>query len=133
MNWKYLGWTTIIGGGLIGGGCLIGNMDYSTGSRRGTVVKLSERGFGLKSWEGQLALEGIARQGPSLGTNLWDFTIDRLLPDRNEEELVQKLKRAMEEGTPVIVDYQEKYWQFDFRGDTKYLVRDIRPVGQKKE
>ena len=133
MKGKYIAIATVIVGLTAAGTCAVGNMDYSNGSRTGTVVKISRKGFkGFKTWEGQLALGGATRQGPSAGTNLWDFSIDSLMDDAKEEELVGKLKGAMDEGTPVVVDYDEKYFQFDVRGDTKYFVTDMRPQGKKK-
>ena len=109
------------------------NGNYSDGSRTGTVVKISRKGnLGFKTWEGQLSIGGVSREGPNAGTNLWDFSIDRLMDDHEEEVLVGKLKSAMDEGYPVVIDYDQKRVQLDVRGDTDYFVTDIRRVGKKR-
>jgi hypothetical protein len=77
---------------------LYNTVNYSDGSRAGTIVKLSKKGVLFKTWEGQLNstmfISGDAAAAAAQN-NIWDFTVD------------------------------EKYTKLPWRGDTKYIVVGI--------
>lgn len=84
---------------------------YSIGSRSGRLVKLSQKGFIFKEWEGTLDLGG--------GINLtWDFSI-------HDDDVGEQLKGQL--GQMVNVDYKEHLFKFLYA--TKYEVEDWRPIG----
>ncbi|MFN3588489.1 MAG: hypothetical protein ACK4UP_03840 [Spirosomataceae bacterium] len=91
---------------------------YSSGSRAGTVSKLSERGYVFKTYEGVLNEGGFSGETGSLQARYWDFSA-------KEEEVVEKLQRAMASGERVTLKYNEKFFQFPWNGDTKYFVTDV--------
>lgn len=97
---------------------LFGN--YSKGSRAGTVVKMSERGVMLKTWEGQLNLGGLSGETGSPASSLWNFSVDD-----SEAEVLKALEAASLSGGRLKLYYKEKFVQFDFRGDTKYFIYQV--------
>lgn len=92
--------------------------NYSSGSRAGVVMKLSRKGLLFKTWEGQLNLGAMAQD-----KGVWEFSIDR-----GEDEVLKQLNDAMVQGYRVQLHYQEKFFQFDWRGDTKYFVYKVEKV-----
>jgi hypothetical protein len=55
----------------------------------------------------------------------WEFSIyDR------DEEVRNKLNKAIEEGQRVKLLYEEKYVRFFWQGDTKYFVHDVQTVAK---
>jgi hypothetical protein len=102
---------------------LFNTADYSDGSRAGTIIKLSEKGFLFKTYEGQLnlgmvILEDAAASG-STQNNIWNFSVEK------NDSLVKRMEYCMKKGTRVLVRYNEKYTKLPWRGDTKYIVVGI--------
>lgn len=96
--------------------------NYSTGFRAGTVIKLSHRGFAMKTYEGQLNLGMVLSDEPG-GTavsNIWFFSVSE-----KEKEVVKKLEDAMLSGKRVKLHYKEKFVTLPWRGDTKYMVYQV--------
>ena len=53
-------------------------MSYSTGTRTGIVIKLSQKGYVFKTYEGELNLGGISEgDGTIMPTRIWKFSVDR--------------------------------------------------------
>ena len=51
---------------------------YSTGTRTGVVIKLSQKGVLFKTYEGELNLGGISEgDGTIMPTRLWNFSVDK--------------------------------------------------------
>ncbi len=96
---------------------------YSEGSRAGTVVKFSKKGYVFKTHEGQLKVGGMAQDDGGDISPLWDFSVDR-----GDDEIQAALEEAMESGSRVKVHYQEKLYQFDWRGDTRYFIDEVELV-----
>ncbi|MBT3583341.1 MAG: hypothetical protein HN509_00425 [Halobacteriovoraceae bacterium] len=87
---------------------------YSSGKRAGKLVKLSKKGFLLKTYEGTLDLGS----GDAL---TWNFSI-------HNDELAQKLQQ--QNGRMVVLEYRELLWKLFF--DTKYDVTNWKnsdPLG----
>jgi hypothetical protein len=61
---------------------------------------------------------GFSGETGSLQARYWDFSA-------KEEEVVEKLQRAMASGERVTLNYNEKFFQFPWNGDTKYFVTDV--------
>ncbi len=88
---------------------------FSEGVRSGTVVKFSQKGVLLKTWEGQLQF-GEA-------SNLWDFSV---YP--GDKEVRAEIQEAVRKGARVQVTYDESFVALSFWGDTKYFVKDVEVI-----
>ncbi|WP_247233553.1 hypothetical protein [Telluribacter sp. SYSU D00476] len=93
---------------------------YSEGKRGGFVVKLSKRGYLLKTYEGVLNVGGIYEGGGTLNAEQWDFSVGG-----NNKEAIAKLEEAIKSGQRVSLTYQEKFFVFPWNGDTQYFVTDV--------
>ena len=88
--------------------------NYSDGERAGLLVKMSNKGYVFKTWEGQL----------NVGTlELWSFSVS------DDSQVVKDLQSAVDGGYRVKVYYHEKLFQYSWRGDTKYFVYKVEKVG----
>ena len=103
--------------------------EYSDGFRVGQVIKLSRKGFLIKTWEGQLD-QGFLAPADDLGasssvaTRIWNFSV------HGKDELARKqIDSAISYGHKVKIYYKEKLWQFFFWGDTKYFVYKVERAG----
>lgn len=100
--------------------------NFSDGYRAGTIVKMSHKGAIFKTWEGQLHLGGLIGSGESdVASGIWNFSIDS-----DEEEVREKIEDAVDGGYRVKLYYKEKYMTFFWRGDTKYFVYRVEPIGK---
>ncbi len=88
--------------------------NFSDGFRAGVIVKFSKKGYVFKTNEGQLQL------GNSF--EMWAFSVD------NEPKVLEQIEDATTRGYRVKVFYHEKYNQFSWRGDTKYMVYKVEKV-----
>jgi hypothetical protein len=88
--------------------------NYSDGIRVGTIVKFTKKGVIFKTHEGRL------QQGSS--NEFWDFTVE------SDTAVLNTIERANDHGNRVKMYYHEKYYQFDWRGDTKYIVYKVETV-----
>ena len=95
---------------------------YSDGYRAGTVMKISHKGIGIKTYEGQLNLGMTLNNDPGgvAMSNIWNFSV----PPSNKET-IRKLEEAMLSGERVKVHYEEKIVKLPWRGDTRYMVTDV--------
>jgi prepilin-type N-terminal cleavage/methylation domain-containing protein len=103
-----------------------GGCSRSEGTRVGTITKFSYKGiFGsTKSWEGDLALEGMVTDSTGKTVpNIWSFSVrSKVLSDRIEGLL----------GKQVKMRYQESLTRNPFKQSTSYLITDVQPLAQDK-
>lgn len=85
---------------------------YSEGTRAGELIKFSNRGVIIKTWEGEIS-QGIS------GAQIFSFSV----LDKNKE-VIEKLKEY--QGSYVKVTYIERFATFAFWGDTKYFITDVK-------
>jgi len=124
----------IVTGLLAYGGCqAIGNnIEYSQGIRTGMINKISEKGLFWKTYEGQMALEGIVSGKNSVGANVWDFSLDRQARQgENPKELAEQIREYLETGTKVKVTYKEPLATWPWRSGTDYPVQKVEPIKEK--
>ncbi len=133
-----LGWrwarSIVLGAAVLWGGyeAIGNNIEYSTGLRVGMVNKVAEKGLFWKTYEGQMALEGIVSGGSSSGANVWDFSIDRQAwHGENPKELADKISGYAEAGTKVKITYNQPFATWPWRAGTTYLVQSVEPVAKK--
>ncbi|MEO0471408.1 MAG: hypothetical protein AAF206_17390 [Bacteroidota bacterium] len=107
----------VIGGGA-GSYAVFGTL--SDGSRVGNMVKFSRKGVVFKTYEGELNLGGLAQNAGGDLSEIWKFSVHR-----GDESIIQEINTAMEKGHRVRLHYKEKFFQFDWRGDTKYFIDQV--------
>lgn len=97
----------------MGGGC-----SRSEGTRVGTLTKFSYKGIlnYTKSWEGDLALEGMVSDGTKAMPNVWSFSVrNKAMADKVESLL----------GKQVKMRYTESFTRNPLKQGTSYLVTGI--------
>ena len=90
-------------------------VNYSAGTRAGTVMKISRKGVLFKTHEGMLDVGTI--------NDPWNFSV---APTR--KEVLEDLNEVQKTGERVQLHYQEKYVQLFWRGDTKYFVVKVEKM-----
>ncbi len=96
---------------------------YSTGERIGQIVKISNKGYIWKTWEGAM---GITQSGAYI--DYWDFSIDA--SDPNGAILLKQLQEAVDSGAIVKITYDEHIGKLPWRGKTSYLIQSITLVSE---
>ncbi|MDX2248853.1 MAG: hypothetical protein SF052_18845 [Bacteroidia bacterium] len=115
----------IVLGGLIYGGVAVFGT-YSSGTRVGEIVKFSKKGYIFKTYEGQLNVGGFAKdEAGDISPNVWSFSVYR-----GDEEIREAIDDATDKGQKVKLHYHEKFYQFGWRGDTKYFIYKVEPIGE---
>jgi flagellar basal body-associated protein FliL len=89
---------------------------YSNGERAGTLVKISERGYVFKTFEGQLHLGNSMQMNQQ---SIWDFSV-------KNRAVYDKIRQY--EGKNVSLHYHQLNDAFPWQGDTDYIVDDVRLV-----
>jgi len=90
------------------------NWSYSKGERAGYVQKFSQKGWMIKTWEGELTLVAVPGSMPEK----FFFTV------RNDD-LANKVNSSV--GKRVAVSYeQHKGLPSNWFGDTEYFVKEIK-------
>lgn len=97
--------------GLIGYISFAYYVPYSEGVRSGELIKISHKGYLVKTWEGEIS-QGIS------GAQIFSFSVE----DKNEE-IINQLKEY--QGKYVKVDYIERYRTFFWWGDTRYFITKV--------
>lgn len=98
---------------LIGYFVFVYYVPYSEGVRSGELIKISHKGYVVKTWEGEIS-QGIS------GAQIFKFSVMD-----NNPEAIEKLKEL--QGQYVKVDYVERYRTFFWWGDTRYFITNVYP------
>jgi hypothetical protein len=96
------------------------NIHYSDGERTVKIIKLSEKGFIWKTWEG----EGVLAQEGFAVTYIWSFSVDNW--DPNKQQLINDIKTAFETGQTVKIKYDQRAGSVPWRSETAYFVKEVR-------
>ena len=100
----------------------IAGTTYSSGTRTGIVIKLSEKGYIFKTYEGELNLGGISEgDGTIMPTRLWNFSVDR-----KNTDVYDAITKT--EGKHVRLYYKEVMKKFFWQSDTPYLIEKVEVV-----
>lgn len=84
---------------------------YSEGIRSGELIKFSNKGVVVKTWEGEIS-QGIS------GAQIFTFSVlDK------DKEVIKKLQEY--QGRYVKLTYVERYATFFWLGDTKYFITKV--------
>lgn len=84
---------------------------YSEGTRAGELIKFSNKGVMIKTWEGEIS-QGIS------GAQIFSFSV------LDKHDKVIKMLRE-HQGEYVELTYIERFGTFVFWGDTKYFVTKV--------
>lgn len=109
----------------ISGGAIAVFGTYSSGSRVGTIIKFSKKGTLFKTYEGELS-QGSVSEGGALNER-WAFSVYR-----DDEEIITNINNAMDDGYRVRLYYKQKYFRFEWRGDTEYFIEKVERVGDRE-
>lgn len=100
---------------------LIGfDYEYSNGERTGVVIKISQRGFIWKTWEGEMNLGGMNTDGGGIVTpNVWCFSV-------KDVEVIKQIQSAASAARRITIVYREVLKASFREGDTDYFAISIR-------
>lgn len=90
--------------------------NYSEGERSGILQKISHKGFFIKTFEGELATEGI-KLNTSGNSSVFEFSVI-------DQNVVKQLDSLA--GKSVTLTYQEKWHVNAFQGNTDYIVTAVK-------
>lgn len=108
----------ILGCFLLCGGCnYLKTVQVSEGFRDGTIQKFSHKGIIWKTWEGEMAQDGIKQKGENGVTSVWEFSVT----DPKIVEEIQKLPS----GTKVRLHYVQFMAATWSEGSTSYRVTKV--------
>lgn len=96
--------------------------ERSNGFRAGTISKLSDKGMIFKTGEGDLYMSMIIGENSAAAgtTNIWNFSV------KDDQKLKDELNRYMLNGNRVQLHYSEKWITLPWRGDTPYIVDEVK-------
>jgi hypothetical protein len=95
---------------------------YSSGTRTGVVIKLSQKGVLFKTYEGELNLGGISEgDGTIMPTRLWNFSIEK-----HNKSVYDSITQF--QGKHVRLYYKEVLKNFFWQSDTPYLIEKVEVV-----
>ncbi|MBQ0768270.1 MAG: 6-phosphogluconate dehydrogenase [Bizionia sp.] len=84
---------------------------FSEGTRSGELIKFSNRGLFIKTWEGEIS-QGIS------GAQIFSFSVEQ-----NNEQVISDLQKF--QGKYVEVSYLERYGSFFWLGDTNHFITAV--------
>ena len=93
--------------------------NYSDGERSGIMQKLSHKGVFFKTYEGELALEGIQSTTKGIINSTFLFTV-------KDDAIVAQLDSLS--GKRVSLHYIQVFHRNRFDGDTEYTVDKVTLV-----
>lgn len=94
---------------------------FERGVMAGKVLRISEKGFVFKTFEGKLSLESFgALKGVSPVAETFDFSVES-----SEAETIQQLNEVALSGERVNLHFKKRFMTFPWRGDTKYFVTRV--------
>jgi hypothetical protein len=93
---------------------------YSEGYRAGKIMKLSKKGYLIKTYEGQLDVGGLqAETEDGAATTVWSFSV-------KNEAVINEINSAVDQGYHVKLHYHERFYRFFH--DTKYMVFKVEKI-----
>jgi hypothetical protein len=94
---------------------------YENGVMAGKVLRVSEKGFVFKTFEGKLSLESFgALKGVSPVAETFDFSVES-----SETETIKKLEQVALSGERVNLHFKKRFMSFPWRGETKYFITRV--------
>src|SRR5512140_3151057 len=90
------------------------NWSYSKGERAGYVQKFSQKGWLIKTWEGEMAMVAVPGSTP-----------EKFFFTSRNDELAKKINASV--GKRVAISYEEhRGLPANWFGDTNYFAKDVK-------
>lgn len=94
---------------------------YESGIMAGKVLRISEKGFIFKTYEGKLNLETFgALKGTSPIAESFDFSVES-----GDTAVINQLQQVSLTGERVNLYFIKRYMTFPWRGESKYFVTQV--------
>jgi hypothetical protein len=94
---------------------------YESGIMAGKVLRISEKGFIFKTYEGKLNLETFgALKGTSPIAESFDFSVES-----GDTAVINQLQQVSLSGERVNLYFIKRYMTFPWRGESKYFVTQV--------
>jgi len=94
---------------------------YESGVMAGKVLRISEKGFMFKTYEGKLSLESFgALKGVSPVAETFDFSVES-----SESQIIESLNEVALSGERVNLHFKKRFMTFPWRGETKYFITQV--------
>lgn len=93
-------------------------LDYSDGSRQGTIVKFSKKGVFCKTWEGEMVLGGLRSSEGGAVANVWEFSVI-------DEKLVPLVQQAADSGERIKLSYHQGLFTGVCISNSDYFVTSV--------
>jgi hypothetical protein len=94
---------------------------YERGIMAGKVLRITQKGFLFKTYEGKLNLDTFgALKGASPIAESFDFSVES-----SQSEVIKELEQVALSGERVNLKFIKRFAGFPWRGDTKYFVVGI--------
>ncbi len=94
---------------------------YESGIMAGKVLRISQKGFIFKTYEGKLNLETFgALKGTSPIAESFDFSLES-----NDTTVINQLEQVSLTGERVNLYFIKRYMTFPWRGESKYFVTQV--------
>ena len=94
---------------------------YENGVMAGKVLRISEKGFVFKTYEGKLSLESFgALKGVSPVAETFDFSVES-----SEDTVIEQLNEVALSGERVNLHFKKRFMSFPWRGETKYFITQV--------
>ncbi|MBS1557344.1 MAG: hypothetical protein JST69_01350 [Bacteroidetes bacterium] len=94
---------------------------YENGVMAGKVLRITQKGFVFKTYEGKLNLETFgAMKNTSSLAETFDFSVES-----SQTEVIKELEQVALSGERVNLKFIKRYAIFPWRGDTRYFVESI--------
>lgn len=94
---------------------------YESGIMAGKVLRISQKGFIFKTYEGKLNLETFgALKGTSPIAESFDFSVES-----NDTTVINQLEQVSLSGERVNLYFIKRYMTFPWRGESKYFVTQV--------
>src|ERR1041384_8423966 len=94
---------------------------FERGVMAGKVLRISEKGFVFKTYEGKLSLESFgALKGGSPVAETFDFSVES-----SEEVVIEQLNEVALSGERVNLHFKKRFVSFPWRGETKYFITQV--------
>ena len=94
---------------------------YESGIMAGKVLRISQKGFIFKTYEGKLNLETFgALKGTSPIAESFDFSVES-----GDTAVINQLEQVSLTGERVNLYFIKRYMTFPWRGESKYFVTQV--------
>src|ERR1041385_4070859 len=94
---------------------------YERGVMAGKVLRITQKGFIFKTYEGKISLDTFgALKGASPIAETFDFSVES-----SETAVIKNLEQVALSGERVNLKFVKRYITAPWRGDTKYFVVEV--------